>query len=527
VPNRSLIRKSEYHDSVTLMLVARELLNLPGVLDAAVVMGTEANKGILAEADLLTVEAQAASPNDLVITVRAENDKSAEAALAKAEELLAQKRAVATEGEEYQPRSIDTAVRTEPEVNLAVISVAGRYAAGEARKALQKGLHVFLFSDNVPLEDEIELKRYAQEEGLLLMGPDAGTAIINGVALGFANAVPEGNIGLVAASGTGLQEVTSLIARQGGGVSQAVGVGGRDLSEAVGGIMMMESLMALQEDPDTQVLVLISKPPAPGVAEKVLGLVRASDKPTVVCFLGGDPSAVEAAGAVPATTLEEAAFLAGRLAAGGQQPVGQVIAEIKRGLERRDEELEGLATEARSKLTEEQRYVRGLFCGGTFCYEAMLILRDIIGDVHSNAPLEKRLKLADSNKSLAHTCVDLGEDEFTLGRLHPMLDLSLRNRRIQWEAEDPETVVILLDVVLGYGVHPDPAGETAEAIRVCCDVTPNPPIFVAHVCGTEGDPQSLAEQEEKLKEAGVLVVGSNAAAARLVGMIARAAPAPG
>ena len=171
------------------------------------------------------------------------------------------------------------------------------------------------------------------------MGPDAGTAIINGVALGFANAVPEGNIGLVAASGTGLQEVTSLIARQGGGVSQAVGVGGRDLSEAVGGIMMMESLMALQEDPDTQVLVLISKPPAPDVAEKVLDLVRASDKPTVVCFLGGDPSAVEAAGAVPATTLEEAALLAGRLAAGGQQPVGQVIAEIKRGLERRDEEL--------------------------------------------------------------------------------------------------------------------------------------------------------------------------------------------
>ena len=516
---QSLIRRSEYRDSVTLMLVAKELLKLPGVLDAAVVMGTEANKGILAEADLLTVEVQTANPNDLVIAVRAENEKFAGAALARAEELLAQKRTTAAEREEYQPRSIETAVRTEPEANLAVISVAGRYAAGEARKALQKGLHVFLFSDNVPLEDEIELKRYAQEEGLLLMGPDAGTAIINGGALGFANAVPEGNIGLVAASGTGLQEVTSLIARQGGGVSQAVGVGGRDLSEAVGGIMMMESLMALQEDPDTQVLVLISKPPAPDVAEKVLDLVRASDKPTVVCFLGGDPSAVEAAGAVPATTLEEAALLAGRLAAGGQQPVGQVIAEIRRDLERRDEGLKGLAAEARAKLTEGQRYVRGLFCGGTFCYEAMLILRDIIGDVHSNAPLEKRLKLADSNKSLAHTCVDLGEDEFTLGRLHPMLDLSLRNRRIQWEAEDSETAVILLDVVLGYGVHPDPAGETAEAIQACRGATPNPLVFVAHACGTERDPQNLAEQEQKLREAGAIVAGSNAAAARLAGMI--------
>lgn len=523
---KSLIKKSEYHDSVTLMLVARELLNLPGVLDAAVVMGTEANKGVLAEADLLTVETQAASPNDLVITVRAANDESAGAALARAEELLAQKRAVVAEGGEYHPRSIETAVRTEPEANLAVISVAGRYAAGEARKALQKGLHVFLFSDNVPLEDEIELKHYAQEERLLLMGPEAGTAIINGVALGFANAVPEGNIGLVAASGTGLQEVTSLIARHGGGVSQALGVGGRDLSEAVGGIMMMESLMALQEDPGTQVLVLISKPPAPSVAEKVLSLVRETDKPTVVCFLGGDPSAVEAAGAVPATTLEEAARLAARLAVGSQQPAEQVIAEIKRDLERRNEELEGLAAEARAKLREGQRYVRGLFCGGTFCYEAMLLLRDLIGDVHSNAPLEKRLKLADSNKSLAHTCVDLGEDEFTVGRLHPMLDLSLRNRRIQWEAEDPETAVILLDVVLGYGIHPDPAGETAEAIRACRDTTPNPPIFVAHVCGTEGDPQNLAEQERRLREVGTLLVDSNAAAARLVGIIAKAAPPP-
>ena len=302
---------------------------------------------------------------------------------------------------------------------------------------LWPGLHVFLFSDNVPLEDEIELKRYAQEEGLLLMGPDAGTVIINGVALGFANAVPEGSIGLVAASGTGLQEVTSLIARQGGGISQAVGVGGRDLSEAVGGIMMMESLMALQEDPNTQVLALISKPPAPGVAEKVLDLIRKSDKPTVVCFLGGDPSAVEAAGAIPATTLEEAALLAGRLAVGSQRSVEQVIAEIERELERRDEESEGLAAGIRAKLTERQQYVRGLFCGGTFCYEAMLLLRNLIGDVHSNVTLEKRLNLADSNKSFAHTCIDLGEDEFTVGRLHPMLDFSLRNRRIQWEAEDP------------------------------------------------------------------------------------------
>ncbi len=512
VPVETLVKKSEYHDSVTLMQVAKSLTAMPGVQDAAVVMGTEANRGILAEAGLLTPEAEAATPNDLVIVVKAESDEAARSALAQVEPLLTQKRGGAG-GAAYRPHSIDTAVRTDPESNLAVISVAGRYAATETRRALEQGLHVFLFSDNVPLEDEIALKRYAESEGLFLMGPDAGTAIINGVALGFANAVPAGPIGLVAASGTGLQEVTTLIARRGSGITQAVGVGGRDLSEAVGGIMMRMGLEALQDDPDTEVIVLVSKPPAPSVAGRVLGLVGQSDKPTVVCFLGGDAEAIEQAGGIPAATLEEAALLAVRLAR-GKKP--------KRGKLRRKQEAElgRLAKRALKKLKARQKYVRGLFCGGTFCYEAMLVMQETLGTIHSNTPLEGAPRLEDPNRSVAHTCVDLGEDEFTVGRLHPMLDLSLRNRRIEWEASDPEVAVVLLDVVLGYGVHPDPAGETAAAIVKARQSQKSPPVFVAHVCGTDADPQNRRTQVAKLRAAGVLVAESNAAAARLAAMIA-------
>ncbi len=515
MPSKSLIKKSAYHDSVSLMLVARELRTLPGVHDAAAVMGTEANKGILAEAGLLTPEAQTAGANDLIISVEADSDEAAAAALQKAQGLLIKK--VATRVEEgYRPKTLDAALRVEPGANLAVISVAGRYAAAEARSALEKGLHVFLFSDNVPLEDEIELKRYAKSKGLLLMGPDAGTAIINGLALGFANAVPRGTIGVIGAAGTGLQGVTTLIAWEGAGISQAIGVGGRDLSAAVEGMMMMEGLRALQADPQTEVLVLVSKPPDPAVAEKVLKLVGESDKPTVVAFLGGDAEAIRRAGAIPASTLEEAALIAVGLTR-GQDPIEAAIT-----LARRDEGLELLAEEIGQVLAPNQRFIRGLFCGGTFCYEAMLILRELVGQVYSNTPLDPALKLADPNKSIGHTAVDLGAEEFTVGRLHPMLDLELRNRRILWEARDPEVAIILLDLILGYGAHPDPAGETATAIAQARELAKREErklIVISSLCGTQGDPQNLTEQEKKLRQAGALVLASNVAAAKLAGLV--------
>jgi len=285
---RSIIKTNEYHDSVSLMLAAGELSKSPGVQDAAVIMATEANKALLNQAGLLTAEIAAATPNDLVIVVRA--DVAVEPLLAKAEALLKTSTQSDAGGPaEFRPKSLHSAAHGNPQANVAVISVAGRYAADEAWKALHKGLHVLLFSDNVSLEDEIALKKYACDHGLLLMGPGAGTAILNGVALGFANVVPQGPVGIVSAAGTGLQEVSTLLARKGIGITQGIGTGGRDLKEEVGGMMMLAGLKALEEDPQTQVIALVSKPPSKAVAEIIMDQVASGSKPAVIGFMGGNP----------------------------------------------------------------------------------------------------------------------------------------------------------------------------------------------------------------------------------------------
>lgn len=525
---KSRIKQSEYHDSVSLMLAARDLAKLPGIGDAAVVMATEANKSILRDAGLLTPEAQAASPNDLVIAVRCLDEAEdphgiLEQALAEAERLLQQKGAAASgPAGEIRPRTIRGAVKTAPDSNLAVISVAGRYAAAEAWEALRLGLHVLLFSDNVSIEDEIALKQYARSNGLLLMGPGAGTAILNGAALGFANRLPEGPVGIVSAAGTGLQEVSTLLARQGVGITQGIGTGGRDLKEAVGGLMMLSGLEALQADPNTRVIVLVSKPPSAQVARRVLEQAGQGDKPVVVCFLGAGSAgySFEAAGSrtglVFARTLQEAALLAAK-AAGASLPGldAYLAAEAAR--------LEAQAVAPRAARQPGQCYLRGLFSGGTLCYEAQVIWREALpAPVLSNAPLGEEQTLPDSTRSQGHSAVDLGEEEFTVGRPHPMIDNDLRIRRILQEARDPETAVILLDVVLGYGAHPDPASELAPAVsqgRALAAAEGRSLAFVASVTGTEADPQGLSRQGKALEAAGVLVCESNAAAARLAARI--------
>lgn len=523
------IKRGEYYDSVTLLEIAQELMGLDGIQDAAVVMGTPANKGILTNADLLTQEADAASPDDLVIAVRTETSEQAETALVHAAEALKASRAPKDEAESGapSPRTVTAAAQRMEGANVTLISVAGQYAAGVAREALDNQMHVFLFSDNVTVEDEIALKKLGRKRGLLVMGPDAGTAIINGVALGFANQVlatppTPGGVGIVAASGTGCQAVTCELARRGVGITQAIGTGGRDLSSAVGGIMMLEGLKALQADPTTKVLLLVSKPPSPEVAAKVLKQLTKSDKPAVVCFLGGKKKPVKAAGGIAAKTLERAAVVAAELAQGADPK-----AALK-SIKKRNKELKKQALALRAGLQPSQRYFRGLFSGGTFCYETQLILNKMLDGetILSNAPVDKANRMADSNVSQGHTVVDLGEDEFTVGRLHPMLDPTLRNRRIIQEARDPETAVIYLDIVLGYGVHPNPAGAAVEAIREAQQILNEEGrqvIFLAHVCGTAGDPQNGPAQEEILREAGVVVLPTNAAATRLAGYILKAA----
>jgi len=500
------IRSGAYYDSVVLMQLQRSLAALPGIADAGVVMGTGANKEILAQSGLLTPEAQAAAADDLIIVVQAEDGAAAEAALSQVDRLLARRRSAVEQ--DFLPKSLESAAAMLPEAQWVLISVPGRYAAGVARQALRLGKHLFLYSDNVPLDDELSLKQTAAEKGLLVMGPDCGTALVNGVGLGFANRVRRGPIGVVAAAGTGLQAVTCRIHQLGSGITHGLGTGGRDLSEAVGAITARQGLDLLGRDPETQVILLISKPPSPQVADNLLHLARSTGKPVVVNFIGRAPSARQVDNLYFAGTLDQAAELAVRLTEDGGR--------------RAKDEGEGVGPD---HFAPGQRYGRGLFSGGTLAYEAQLLLQEYVPFVYSNAPLRPEHRLANSLVSQGHTVVDLGEDEFTVGRLHPMMDNDLRIRRLQQEAGDPEVAVILLDVVLGDGAHPDPAGELAPAIaraRSAAEKAGRYLEVVAVVVGTGQDPQDLEAQIGQLREAGARVETSNEAASRYVGRLLRA-----
>jgi len=435
-----------------------------------------------------------ASPNDLLIAVSGKSAAPLEAAIAAAVAALDSAPAAAGGGgPAAQPlRSLQMALTRAPQSNLALISVPGEYAAAEAEKALHLGLNVMLFSDNVPPADEISLKRLARGKGLLVMGPDCGTAIIDGVPLGFANAVRRGAIGVVGASGTGTQQVTSLVHRHGAGISHAIGTGGHDLSQEVGGITMLDGLRRFAADRATKVIVLISKPPAPKVAADVLAAARKAGKPVVVNFVGATGN-VSGGNLHFVKTLEEAALAAVALSKGKKPTVAPVKAKAPS-----------------VKFKSSQRFIRGLYSGGTFCYEASALL----GDAWSNAPVDPKRRIPDPWKSREHTLIDLGDDLFTRGRPHPMIDHRLRNERLLAEAADPEVAVILFDVVLGYGSHPDPAAEMIPALAKARKKNKTV-AFVASVCGTDEDPQGLARQEAALRKAGVLLEGSNARAVML------------
>lgn len=507
MPVVGIIRRSAYFDSVTLMLAQREGRERPGVEEMGLVMATEANKALLRESGLDFAELSGAGPDDLVAVARAATVEAAQAAIAAAQEALTRRQApVASDA--YRPRTIASAVRQLPEATLAVISVPGRFARPVAQEALDAGLHVLLFSDNVPIEHEIALKASARDRGLLVMGPDCGTALIGGAALGFANRVRAGSIGLVAAAGTGLQEVTSLIDRFGGGVSHAIGTGGRDLSTAVGGATMLQGLRALALDPQTHVIVLISKPPAPDVASRLVAAADACGKPVVVCFVG---ASVEPVGRVEgASTLEDAARAAVRLAGGIEMPTVT---------------LRALPTQEAGRLAPEQRFVRGLYSGGTLCYEALVLLRRYVGPIWSNTPLRPEEALDPVTRSREHTVIDMGGDEFTQGRLHPMIDPALRLQRIEQEAADPSVAVIVFDVVLGFGAHPDPAAVYAPVIARTLQqarAMGRHQSVIVSVCGTDADPQNAGAQRAAFVEAGALVEDSNARAVRLAGLTAEA-----
>lgn len=509
------IRKNAYYDSVTLMLISKDIKKISGVNESLVGMGTDLNREIAQNIGLATPEFNEVGANDLFIAVDCTSEDVFTSCIKKVDELLTKK----TESADSSRRAftLDGAAKLDPELNMAVISVPGRFAYELAQSCLDRGINVMLFSDNVTIEEEKALKEYAAARELLVMGPDCGTAIINHVPLAFANVVRRGNIGVVAASGTGTQELTSLIDQLGGGLSQVIGTGGRDLKLEIGGPMMKLGISSLADDPETKVLVLVSKPPAKEIATEILGLVSKIEKPVIVCFIGGDPKEIESYGLTAAFSLEDAARKAVAISK------GEAVSDFT-GFTMGAERAKALASEIAGKFAPCQKYVRGFYTGGTLCDEAMKLLIAGLGHIYSNIPLhsEDRLENARSGKSREDTFLDFGDDEFTVGRPHPMIDPSLRAERVLTDARDPECAVILTDCVIGYGSHPDPAEDLAEAIKtaraeaesagryLCC---------IASVCGTEADPQCLSKTQKKLEDAGTVVLPSNAQAARFAELV--------
>ncbi|MGH8822876.1 MAG: protein FdrA [Jiangellaceae bacterium] len=489
-----------YVDSVAQLGAMRAMREMAGVDWASAAMGTPANLQILREKGVEPAEITDTGSNDFILVVGATSQEPADEALAAGERAVFSARPHDDETTQAQPKSLRQAVVRQPESTVAVISVPGDYAALAAFQALTQGLHVLLFSDNVPLDKEIALKDYARARGLLVMGPGAGTAMVGGVGLGFANVVKPGRVGVVAAAGTGAQEVMSLLDRWGDGVSQVLGLGGRDLSEDVGGRMALSAINTLRDDPGTDVILFVSKPPAPDVAATVLA--AAGGTPVVAALIGLDPGFVAPDGVVLADTLEGAVVATMRVL---DRPAPDTASTIGPSVQ-----------EARDRLSERRTLVRGLFAGGTLCYESLVILGRVLGEVRSNTPINTAWGVPAPSGS--HQCLDLGEEEYTRGRPHPMIDAEARVDLLREHGADPQVAAIILDVVLGHGANSDPAGVLAP---VCAAVMADGgPQVVAYVLGTEQDPQGFAAQRDRLVQAGCIVTETAARASLVAAAVA-------
>jgi len=491
------IRKNTYLDSVSLMSMSTKANVIDGVAQAFIAMATRMNKEVLANLSIVDPAIDEARPSDLMIVVDAPEEHLA-AAVAGVDDILARK-STGQAAADVRYRTLDRAFEEVPEANLVLVSVNGAFATREARKALDAGRHVMIFSDNVSIEDELELKRTAHDKGLLLMGPDCGTAIINGTGLAFANAVRRGSIGIVGASGTGSQEISVRVHGLGGGISQLIGTGGRDLSTDIGGIMTIDAIRALDADPQTKVIVVVSKPPAEEVASAVLAAAGATTKPVVVAFLGSDR---EESG-YPNVTIAAGTQAAARAAV---RAAGIEVASAVDTVDAR------LVERIRSKLAPEQRYVRGLFCGGTLCDEAMFAGLEKFENVYSNIQKNPERRLTATMPSVAHTYLDMGDDDFTDGRPHPMIAPQVRLDRLVQEARDPQVAVIALDFIVGFGSHDDPVGVTLPAIAEAKAIAAGEGRHLevlAYVLGTDLDTPGVAGQVAKLEAAGVTVASSS------------------
>ncbi len=488
-----------YQDSARLMQVSRELAALPGVSEAVAMMGTETNRRLLVDAGFQEAELARATPLDMIVALRTESPEALDAVRAALGRLLAGKGAGAAAGggaaASRRPGTVAEALETHPEANLVSVAVPGPYAAFVAHRALDAGRSVFLFSDNVSLADEVSLKRRAAGLGLLVMGPDCGTAILSGVGLGFANRVDRGPVGIVGASGTGIQELSCLLDRRGVGISHAIGTGSRDLSEAVDGAMTEAGLALLARDPETRCVLLVAKHPAEGVARRLHGLLAKLGKPVAVRYLG-EPARGAVDGVLYAGSLDEAAEAAAKRA--GARPAPAVAASV--------EPDEGLGP---SQAIGDVRLV-GLFGGGSLAAEARCVLA--ARGVETVVP-EEKLSAA-RPLPLGNLIVDTGDDAYTVGRPHPMVDQTVRCELIRAAGADLSVHVLLLDLVLGDGVHPDPAPELVRCVVAARAARGGRPLaVVVSVCGSRRDPQGTARQEDVLRHAGIHVESSASRAA--------------
>jgi len=507
--------KDTYLDSVLQLSGARAMSQSQDVKWAAVAMATAANLETLRDQGFEVAELQGARANDLFLAVRADNDAAAAAAIEAGREALFSERPDSSRpngtGGAGAPaaaaKSLTQAMsRLDGQANVAIVSVPGAYAAVEAHKALTAGLHVLLFSDNVALDDEIELKDRALQLGLLVMGPGAGTAMLGGTGLGFANVVQPGRVGVVAAAGTGAQEAMCLLDQWGAGVSHVIGLGGRDLNTAVGGRMACAAVAALRDDAATDAILLVSKPPDPEVAHSVATV--AGDKPLVAALIGlGAPLAGTPPSVITVATLEQGV-------AAALSVIGLPVPDTAAGLVLP-------VTAACEALAPGRTIIRGLFSGGTLCYESLSLLHQLVGPVYSNTPIDKQWGLPAPPG--AHTCLDLGEEEYTKGRPHPMIDPEARIDLMREAGADPTVAVILIDVVLGYGAHPDPAALLAPVAREVMSAGQGPQV-VAYVLGSDGDPQGLAGQREVLRAAGCVVPATAARASLAAAALATRQP---
>lgn len=489
-----LIKKNTYQDSVNLMVLSSKLSQLEGINDVSIMMGTPANKDIFKSTDMYAQEFDGAGPNDICIAVDTDDEAKAKELASMLDDEIKALSVKASGSKLPVTRTFDGAMGHMPEANLALISIPGEYVYKEADKLLDRNINTFIFSDNVSVEDERKLKEKAHQKGLLVMGPDCGTGIISNMPLAFANVISKGNIGIVGASGTGIQEVSSIIERKGGGITHAIGIGGRDLSEEIGGISAIDALHMLNKDVDTDIIVFISKPPAKSVKEKVIETFKTLDKKVVALFLGDRPASPEA-NIHYVWTLEEAAYEALLL--------GKTYGSHKANLLGLEDRLEKI------RENSSQRKIHGYYGGGTLAGEAAILLEDHLGLEEQKTPEGFMLDYE------GHQVIDFGDDKYTQGRPHPMIDPTTKVQAIERLKEQDDVAVVLFDNVLGYGSSTDMAGALAPAIQKVMEskrAEGKEILFIASICGTEQDKQVYSEQKDKLEAAGALVLDTNAEA---------------